>query len=148
MPSREHRLQTLIENMAQRIEKLESSRRRYMRGFAAVIVSAAFALPFIPSDTNAKGGGKTLVAERLALMSGPKKVGMLLSARDGKNKISFHGPKGNVRMTLSTNAKGQPMISLNDPKQNPRLNLRYTKKHGAHWLMFGDDGKAIVKRMK
>ena len=139
----------LIERMESRIDDLEKSNRRWARGATALVLTAALSLPFLPSDTNAKKGssGKTIVAERVALMNG-KKVGMLLSAKGGMNKVSFHGPAGNVRMTLSTNKKGQPMISLNDPAQKPRLNLRYTKKHGAHWTMFGNDGKGIVKRLK
>ena len=137
------------ETLVARIENLEKTNRRYQRGLLALVLTAAFAIPFIPSDTVAKtAGAKTLVAERLALMSGPKKVGMLLSARGGMNKISMHGPAGKVRMTLSTNAKGQPMISLMDPAQKAKVVVGYSKKKGAHMIMWDSAGKAITKVAK
>ena len=148
MEANQQQLNELIERMENRIDKLERTNRRWLRGFAALAVSAALAVPFIPTDTNAKKGGKLLVGERIALMGGPKKVGMLGSARGGMNKLSFHGPAGNTRLTLSTNQKGQPAITLYGPDKKPRLTLGYTKKHGAHWIMYGSDGKAIVKQLK
>lgn len=143
-------MDTTIDTLTARLDQLETVNRRYRRALCSLLVLIGAAFAFSPASSQATPKKKkdptfgTVKADRIALMKDGK-VRMLLSAKGSKSMISIHGPAGTPRMTLSVDADGSPMMSVNGADKKPRVNFGHSKKHGSHLILFDEAGKVKKK---
>jgi hypothetical protein len=153
-----------IDELVNRIQKLEKKQGNYRLGIAALLGLALLAVTPSVIDVAMAKPGDTLTAKTIALLDDDGTVRVLLSAgktvdtgaqvslfgkggkprtilaTKGGPKLSLHDPSGQARVIVATRNNKEPLISIHDKKGGLMGSMTGLKDHGGHLMVKDREG--------